>query len=156
MAGGGGGGLCRSTASARLNKSFKKASFWAWTLSAVAVTACFVLAFGGIAWRDAAGVAEGASWSWLVLAVIANLAILPLAACQWIRFLPRSKPVSFQRMMWITAVTSTISNGGPFLAGHAAGVGLLATQGRTGYSAAVSVKALDQVAERLAGRLPVA
>jgi len=45
---------------------------------------------------------------------------------------------------------------GSFLAGHAAGVHLLATQGRTGYSAAVSVKALDQVAERLAGRLPVA
>jgi len=53
-------------------------------------------------------------------------------------------------MFWITAVTSTVSNGGPFLAGHAAGIHLLATRGGVGHATAVSVKALDQLAEGVA------
>ncbi len=133
-----------------MSEARARGSKWVWLLSLLVVTACLLFTFRGIAWRDALTLTWGASWSWIFVAVVANCAILPLAAYQWIRFLPRSKPVSFQRMMWITAVTSTISNGGPFLAGHAAGVHLLATQGRTGYSAAVSVKALDQLAEGIA------
>lgn len=121
-----------------------------WLLTWVLVTACFLFALGGIAWQDAFGVMKDASWGWLVLALVANFMILPLGAYQWMRFLPRSKPVPFPRMMWITAVVSTISNGGPFLAGHAAGIHFLATRGRTGYSTAVSVKAIEQLAEGVA------
>ncbi|MCP5120687.1 MAG: hypothetical protein GY953_58585, partial [bacterium] len=133
-----------------MSEERKRPSSGRWVLSWLIVTACFLFAFGGIAWRDAAGLVQGAAWSWLALAVVANLAILPLAALQWMLFLPRSKAVRFPRMMWITAVTSTISNGGPFLAGHAAGIHLLATEGQTGYPAAVSVKAIEQLAEGVA------
>ncbi len=143
-------GIRCSAESARLSKDPTRRSSWAWLLSWLLVTACFLFAFRGITWGDAVGLIREASWGWLALAMVANFAILPLAALRWMFFLPRSKSVEFPRMMWITVVTSAISNGGPFLAGHAAGIHLLATQGRTGYSTAVSVKAIEQLAEGIA------
>jgi uncharacterized membrane protein YbhN (UPF0104 family) len=84
------------------------------------------------------------------VAVLANASILLLVAWQWVILLPGAGWVRFPSMLWITAVTSTVSNGGPFMAGHAAGVHLLATRGEVGYATAVSVKALDQLTEGIA------
>lgn len=121
-----------------------------WLVAWAVLTILVVLAFRGVAWDDAVSAFGQADLRWLLLAVAADFLILPLAAYQWIRFLPRGASVGFRPMFWITAVTSTVSNGGPFLAGHAAGIHLLATRGGVGHATAVSVKALDQLAEGLA------
>jgi len=89
-------------------------------------------------------VISGASWNWLGVAVVANAGILVLAAWQWKVLLPIRGSVGFGRLLWITAVTSTVSNGGPFLTGHATAIFLLATRGKLGYASAVSMKALEQ------------
>jgi uncharacterized membrane protein YbhN (UPF0104 family) len=114
------------------------------------LTLLLVLAFREISWGEVFHLVRTARWRWLAAAVAANAVILPLAAYQWMRFLPEAKPVPFRAMLWLTTVTSTVSNGGPFMAGHAVGVQLLATRPGVGYAAAVSVKVLDQLAEGLA------
>lgn len=88
--------------------------------------------------------------AWVVLAVLSNLAILPLWASQWRGFLPRGSPVSFGRMLEINALTSAALNTVPFVAGQASGVLLVARRARAGMPAALSVLALDQAAEGLA------
>lgn len=114
------------------------------------LTGFLVLALREIAWDEAVAAMTSARPALLAAAVAANFAIMPLAAWQWRLFLPDPGRVRFGRMMWITVVSSTVSNGGPFLAGHAAGVHLLATRGGTGHATALSVKALDQLAEGFA------
>jgi uncharacterized membrane protein YbhN (UPF0104 family) len=81
----------------------------------------------------------------VVLAIGLNGAILLFAAWQWVVLLPRPGSAGFGPLLWITAVTSTVSNGGPFLSGHAAGIYLLSTRGRLGYPAAVSMKLQEQL-----------
>ena len=123
---------------------------WIWIAGWLLLFAFVVVAFRNVDWREAAALAQGASWRWLIVAVLANASILLLVAWQWVILLPGAGRVGFPSMLWITAVTSTVSNGGPFLAGHAAGVHLLATRGGVGYATAVSVKALDQLTEGIA------
>lgn len=123
---------------------------WPWILGWGILTVLVLVAFRDLAWGRAAAALGGADLRWFALAVVANAAILLVVSWQWIWFLPRKSTVGFKRMFWITAVTSTVSNGGPFLAGHAAGIHLLATRGATGHATAISVKALDQLAEGLA------
>ena len=121
-----------------------------WLVAWAVLTILVVLAFRGVAWDDAVSAFGQADLRWLLLAVAADFLILPLAAYQWIRFLPRGASVGFRPMFWITAVTSTVSNGGPFLAGHAAGIHLLATRGGVGHATALSVKAVEQLATGMA------
>ena len=59
-------------------------------------------------------------------------------------------------MFGLVAVTSSVSNGGPPLAGHAAGARLLATRGELGNAAGVSVTILDQLAEGMTKLVVVA
>src|SRR6185295_5576825 len=100
--------------------------------------------------------AAGGDSRWLLLAVVANGTILVLTTAQWLLFLPRGAHVPATRMFGIVAVTSSVSNGGPMLAGHATGVHLLATRGRLGHAAGVSVTILDQLAEGMAKIIIVA
>lgn len=123
---------------------------WSWLVWWLLLTVFVGVAFRNVAWSEALNLALGASWGWLAIAVFANGGILLLAAWQWMVFLPSPGSVGLGAMLWITTVTSTVSNGGPFLAGHATGVHLLATRGGVGYATAVSVKALDQLAEGIA------
>ena len=58
-------------------------------------------------------------------------------------------------MFPIVALTASVSNGGPVLAGHATGIQLLATRGGLGHAAAISVTLLDQAAEGLVEFAPV-
>ena len=121
-----------------------------WLLAWALLTGLVVVAFQGIAWDEAVAALVRADPGWLAAAVVANVLILPLATGQWLLFLPRGHGVRFTTMLWIQSVTSTVANGGPFLAGHAAGIHLLATRGGTGHAVGVSVKALDQLAEGVA------
>lgn len=132
----------------RARTAVKRRGFWiaAWAL----VTLFVVLAFRDLAWADALAALARARPAWLAAAVLLNAAILPLHALQWQGYLEPERRPRFRSMMWIITVTSTVSNGGPFLAGHAAGIHLLATRGGTGHATALSVKALDQLAAGLA------
>jgi uncharacterized protein (TIRG00374 family) len=116
-----------------------------WLLGWLLLTVMVVVTFRSVAWRDALNVALGASWGWLAVAVFANGGILLLLAWQWSVLLPSPVAVGLRTMLWITTITSTVSNGGPFMTGHATGIYLLATRGGVGYSTAVSVKALEQL-----------
>jgi uncharacterized protein (TIRG00374 family) len=116
-----------------------------WLLGWLLLTVLVVVTFRSVAWRAALNVALGAEWGWLVVAVFANGGILLLLAWQWLVLLPDSAAVGLRTMLWITTITSTVSNGGPFMTGHATGIHLLATRGGVGYTTAVSVKALEQL-----------
>ncbi len=123
---------------------------WAWLAGWAILTVLLVLALRGIAWNDAVAALLRADPAWLAAAVVANFLILPVAAWQWMFLLPADRDVGFRNMFWIRSVTSTVANGGPFLAGYAATVHLLAVRGGVGYEAGTSMKALEQVAEGIA------
>ncbi len=121
-----------------------------WVLGWVVLTGLVVLALRTLPWGPILDTAKTASPLWLAAAVALNAALLPLAAWEWSTLLPKLRRIPFATMVWIHAVTSTVSNGGPFLAGHATGVHLLATKGGVGHATAVSVKAMEQLTEGLA------
>jgi len=98
-------------------------------------------------WRETVAATAGADPAWLILAVAANWMILVLATAQWLLFLPEGARIPRRTMFGIVAVTSAVSNGGPPLAGHAAGARLLATRGELGNVGGVAVTILDQLAE---------
>lgn len=123
---------------------------WRWAVGWVILTALVVAAALRLDWRQAGSALAAADPLLLGLALLANAAILPLATGQWLLLLPRGVRVPPARMFSIVALTASVSNGGPPLAGHAAGIRLLATRGGLGHPAAVSLTLLDQVAEGLA------
>lgn len=121
-----------------------------WLLGWGVLTALVVVSARTVAWGPVVDAAASAHPGWLALAVAANGAILVLATAQWLLFLPGGTRVPPWTMFGILAVTSSVSNGGPFLAGHATGIHLLATRGGLGHAGGVSLTVLDQVAEGLA------
>lgn len=129
---------------------------WPWIAGLALTTLLLALAFRTVDWSRVASALGRASPGWLAAAVAANFLILPFATWQWIWLLPPSRDVGFRRMFRIRSVTATVANGGPFLSGYAAAVYLVATRGRVGYDAAVSFKAVEQVAVGLTKLLVVA
>jgi uncharacterized membrane protein YbhN (UPF0104 family) len=123
---------------------------WRWLTGWAALTVLVVLAAGLVEWRTALGAVATADPFRLVLAVVCNGTILGLATLQWLLFVPAGRHVPPTRMFSIVALTSSVSNGGPTLAGHATGIHLLATRGGLGHAGGVSLTILDQVAEGLA------
>ena len=109
-----------------------------------------VVAVTSLDWTRVLQEAAAAHYGWLTLAVLANACILVLAAATWLLFLPKGGRVSPAKVFSIVAVMSTASNGGPLLAGHAAGIHLLSTRAGLGPAGATSVMILDQIAEGLA------
>lgn len=109
-----------------------------------------VVAATSLDWARVLQEAAAAHYGWLALAVLANASILVLTAATWLLFLPKGGRVSPASVFSIVAVMSTASNGGPVLAGHAAGIHLLSTRAGLGPAGATSVMILDQIAEGLA------
>jgi lipoteichoic acid synthase len=123
---------------------------WQWITGWLVLTALVVATARRV---DAAGtlrVLSGADPRWLVLAVLANAAILLPATGQWLLFLSRESRIGVKRVFGILAVTASVSNGGPPAAGILTQIHLLATRGGVGHAAAVSLTILDQIAEGLA------
>lgn len=118
----------------------------AWALA----TGLLALCFRGADWPAVAELLVRAHPGWIAAAVLANASIVLLWAAQWRLFLPRDRAVAFPRVLRITAIMAMVANSVPFLAGQATGLHLLATRGGTGHAAALSVAALDQLAEGLA------
>lgn len=120
---------------------------WPWLVGWVALTLLVVWLLRGLAWDEIGATLTAADPRWVTAAVLANFVILPLVGWQWSLFLPPGNRVPFPKMLRIQLVVAAIANTGPFIAGHAAGVHLVATQGGVGHAAALSAKALDQLSE---------
>lgn len=131
-----------------------------WVAGCAAATFLLWLAFRSVEWGAVGDAVRAAGKVSLVLAVALNLSILLLWTVQWKLFAgpvgrrggdgPRSAAPSLGRVFEVVTVMSTVSNSVPFMAGQATGVHLLATRGDTGHVGALSVLALDQLAEGLA------
>lgn len=117
-----------------------------WVVSVLIMTLLLILALRSLDWNEALTTLRQAHLGWFALGVLANLAVVPLSTWLWLLLLPRKTDVGFRTMFWVVSIMFTVSNGGPFMAGHAAGVHLLATRGGTGHATAASVKALEQLA----------
>jgi hypothetical protein len=82
---------------------------------------------------------------WLVLAIIAYAAILPLWALQWRLLAPRTASGRPGDMLGVVAITSAVLNTTPLLVGEATAVVLLVARAGLDRAAALSVLAMDQL-----------
>lgn len=82
---------------------------------------------------------------WIVAALVAFVAILPLWALQWCILAPQMPKNTFGRMLSVTTLISSTLNTTPFFVGEAAGVLLLATRIGIARAAAVSIMLMDQL-----------
>jgi len=123
---------------------------WRWLRigALVALSVVVVVALRNVDWRKTTAALRGAQIGWLVLAIVANAAILPCWALFWRSLRPRNEePVSFARMLEITSVSSALMNTLPFGGGHASAIVLLIKRGNTSRRGALSILALDQLGE---------
>ncbi len=119
----------------------------AWIVGWVVLTALVIVAGRSVDLGIVFASTRDANPFWLGLAVACNAAILLLTTAQWLVFLPRGHAVAPKTMFGVIAVMSSVSNGGPLLAGHATGLHLLATRGGVGHAVSLSVMVLDQLSE---------
>ena len=119
----------------------------AWLLA----TAILVAAARRVNWAHALSVAADARPGWIVLAVLANAAILLWWAGYWKLLLPRADGrVPYRRMLEIVSVTSALMNTVPFGGGHASAIVTLNRRASTSTRGALSMLALDQLGEGIA------
>ncbi|HYD54001.1 MAG TPA: lysylphosphatidylglycerol synthase transmembrane domain-containing protein [Gemmatimonadaceae bacterium] len=117
----------------------------AWLLTWAAVTLAALLALRATPWRAVAAQVAHQRVGFALLAVLLNLAILPLWALEWRRLAPIRERPTFRRLAEVVAVTSATLNTVPFFAGEASAVVLLIARGGLTRAGALSVLALDQL-----------
>ena len=120
---------------------------WLWIVALVIATSLLYIVLSRVDWGRVALELGEISPGWLVVAAGFNLAIIALWAAQWHVFLPRGARVRYRAVFKIVALMTMVLNSVPYMVGHASGVLLLARHGRVGHSGALSVLALDQLAE---------
>jgi uncharacterized membrane protein YbhN (UPF0104 family) len=114
-------------------------------------TFLLVLCARSIDWTRAAEVMATTRPGWIIVAILANAAILPLMAGFWLALRPVGETrVTFARMFEIVSMATAVMNTVPFGAGHASMVLLLIRRGETTQRGALSVLALDQLGEGIA------
>lgn len=123
---------------------------WMWALALVVATSLLFVIFNNVDWTRVWHEVQRVQPVWLLAAVVLNFAILLLWSLQWRVFLPRAQRVDYSRMFETVALMATVTNSVPYMMGHASGVLLLAKRGKVGHTVALSVLALDQLAEGLA------
>jgi uncharacterized membrane protein YbhN (UPF0104 family) len=112
------------------------------------VLASIIAELRALPWREALSLAGSATLSWLVVAVIAQLAIIPLWTVQWCLLVTAA--VRLRVMAEVVSVTATIQHILPFFFGPVAATILLRTRAGCGNTAAVSVYAVDQLVNGIA------
>lgn len=123
---------------------------WIWWL-AWAVATVALLAFARtLDLRAIVAPLAHARPGWLIAAVLANFAVLPLLTEQWSRLLPAARPVRWSILWECVTLAVAGMNTLPFGGGHALGVGLIATRAGTGMEGALSLMALEQLCEGVA------
>jgi len=114
-------------------------------------TLLLVLCARSIDWTRATEVMATTRPGWILVAILANAAILPLMAGFWLALRPAGEVrVAFARMFEIVSMATAVMNTVPFGAGHASMVLLLIRRGDTSQRGALSVLALDQLGEGIA------
>lgn len=108
------------------------------------LTLALYLAGRDLPWASALASVGRVSLPVVGAAVLLNFAIIPLWMIEWMLLKPRGTAVRPGRMFDVVAITASIHNAVPFLAGEAAAVGLLMNAGLH-RGAAVSVLAMDQL-----------
>jgi uncharacterized membrane protein YbhN (UPF0104 family) len=114
------------------------------------VTALVLVSLRAVEWRTVAQLWARLEAPWLLLSIAAGTVVVTISAIEWRLLLPIGVRVGFTRMWRINALTALAVSSAPMLAGHGAGAVLLAREPGVGYGAAVSVLALDQLAEGFA------
>jgi uncharacterized membrane protein YbhN (UPF0104 family) len=122
----------------------------------LALSVALAVAVGNLAWSEILARLSRLRLLWVIAAIAANFAILPLWAAEWRLLVPEAFRVAYGRMFGIVAVTASVLNAVPFFAGEASAVGLLIARGGLSRSAAASVLALDQLLVALAKLLTLA
>jgi uncharacterized membrane protein YbhN (UPF0104 family) len=117
---------------------------WALTLGCLGI---FLFSFDvRSAWKEMVR----ANPVWLVAAVFANFAALPLLTAQWTWLLPATRPIP-RKILWnCTTLGVAAMNTLPHGAGQAVTVGLIATRGSAGFRGALSLMALEQLSDGFA------
>lgn len=126
----------------------------AWIAALLVATSLLLLLISRVDWGRAWHELGRVQPLWLVAAVGGNFAILLLWSFQWSVFLPGGRRVAYRRMFETIALMAMVMNSVPYMMGQASGVLLLARRGRVGHTVALSVMALDQLAEGL-GKISV-
>ena len=121
-----------------------------WVAVWVAATYLLYLIFRDIDWSAAWRHIESSLPGWLLMACLFNILVQVFWVSQWRAFLPKKHDVPFWRMFELTSLTSLAMNTVPFGGGHAFGVVMLAKREKVGHAIALSVLALDQIAEGFA------
>lgn len=121
-----------------------------WVMAWIAATYLLYLIFRDIDWAAAWHEIKNSLPGWLLMACLFNILVQVFWVGQWRAFLPAKHDVPFWRMFELTSLTSLAMNTIPFGGGHALGVVMLAKQEKVGHAIALSVLALDQIAEGVA------
>ena len=82
---------------------------------------------------------------WVLLALVAFSAILPLWAAQWWLLAPPTSRRTPRRMLGVVAMTSSVLNTSPMLVGEASGVYFLAEHAGVDRASGLAVLAMDQL-----------
>lgn len=119
---------------------------WLWWVAWAVAVACLVGFLRTIDLRATGRELAQARPLWVIVAMLANFATLPIMLVQWLRLRPKGTCTRPAAMWECVSVGMAGMNTLPFGGGHAMTIGLLATR-ITGLQGAVSLLALEQIAE---------
>lgn len=122
----------------------------AWIVAWAVLTALVIVSLHTVEWSHVGAELRHVKVPWLLIALVGNTLIIVCWTALWTVFVPAGQPVPFATMFRINSITSAVMNTTPLLVGHASGVALLVRRGGLTSSAALSVIALDQLAEGIA------
>jgi uncharacterized protein (TIRG00374 family) len=116
----------------------------------LAATALLVFCLREVNGREVRDAMRLMDWRWIIIALLANAAILFAWTGLWWTVAPREERPTYSTMFEINAIASALMNTVPFLGGHAAALVLLVKRGGMTQHGALSVMALDQLGEGMA------
>ena len=119
-------------------------------VTALIATILIVVAAFRVDWPSVGGELAQAKLMWVAVALVFYFGIVFLWAAQWWALLPRDIHRPYATIFEIVAVMALVANTVPYMIGHGAGAVLLSTRGKVGNAIAVSVLALEQLAEGIA------
>lgn len=117
----------------------------AWAASIVVIVALAALSIHRLDFGRVLLELRGVRFAWMIAALIAFAAILPLWAVQWSLLAPRTPGNTVARMLGVTALMSSTLNTTPLFLGEAAGIVLLVARIGVSRAAALSVTVMDQL-----------
>ena len=124
--------------------------WWIWGLACAFTAICLVVFVRSFDWTLIAHDLVDARPTWVVLALLANFATLPLMTEQWIQLLPKGAAGRWRVVWECVTLAMTSMNTLPFGGGPAVAVGVISVRNIAPMDGAVSLLALEQVCEGFA------